>query len=45
MGARVRDLDLFQQALGLDEPWRVVAMEFDPVRRRLDVRLDFPKAD
>jgi hypothetical protein len=26
----MRDLDLFQQALGLDEPWRVVATYFDP---------------
>jgi transposase len=39
----MRDLDLFQQALGLDEPWRVVGSEFDPKRHRLDLRLDFPR--
>jgi transposase len=39
----MRDLDLFQQALGLDEPWRVVETSFDPERRRLDLRLDFPR--
>jgi hypothetical protein len=33
----MRDLDLFQQALGLDEPWRVVATYFDPERRHLDL--------
>ena len=43
MGAVVRDLDLFQQALGLEEPWRVVGSEFDPVGRRLDLRLDFAR--
>ena len=37
----MHDLDLFQQALGLDEPWRVVGTSFDPARRRLDLRLDF----
>ncbi len=39
----MRDLDLFEQALALDEPWRVVGSEFDPERRRLDLRIDFPK--
>ena len=39
----MRDLDLFQQALGLDEPWRVVGTDFDGKRRRLDLRLDFPR--
>jgi len=39
----VRDLDLCQQALGLDEPWRVVGSDFDPQRRRLDLRLDFER--
>lgn len=39
----MRDLDLFQQALGLDEPWQVVSSEFDPARRRLDLRLDFER--
>ncbi len=39
----MRDLDLFQQALGLDEPWRVVGSEFDAGRRRLELRLDFQR--
>ena len=43
MGAGVGDLDLFQEALGLDEPWRVVGTDFDARRRRLDLRLDFPR--
>jgi transposase len=43
MGAVVREVDLFEQALGLDEPWRVEASEFDAGRRRLDLRLDFPR--
>jgi transposase len=39
----MRDVDLFQRALGLEAPWRVVGSEFDPVGRRLDLRIDFPK--
>jgi transposase len=39
----MRDLDLFQRALGLDEPWQVVGVEFDAAQRRLDLRVDFPK--
>jgi hypothetical protein len=37
------DVDLFQRALGLDEPWEVVDSKFDAERRRLDLRIDFPK--
>lgn len=37
----MHDLDLFQQALGLEEPWEVVDVEFDVERRRLDLRVDF----
>jgi len=37
------DLDLFQQALGLEEPWKVVEVRFDPAGRRLDLRVDFAK--
>jgi len=25
----MHDIDLFQRALGLDEPWRVVDVQFD----------------
>jgi transposase len=37
------DSELFQQALGLVEPWRVVTIEFDAGQRRLDLRIDFEK--
>ena len=37
----MRDIDLFQQALGLPKPWYVVRSDFDPASRRLDLFLDF----
>lgn len=37
----MRDVDLFGQALGLTEPWRVERSEFDRPARRLDLHLDF----
>jgi transposase len=37
------DVDLFQRALGVQEPWRVVDVQFDAAARRLDVRIDFVK--
>ena len=37
------DLVLFQAALGLVEPWKVAEVRFDAERRRLDLRIDFPK--
>jgi transposase len=37
------NLDLFQRALGLEEPWQVVDEKFDAAQRRLDLRIDFPK--
>jgi transposase len=37
------DVDLFQRALGLGEPWEVVGVEFDAGERRLDLRIDFRK--
>jgi transposase len=39
----MHDVDLFQRALGLDEPWEVVEAQFDAERRRLDLRIDFPR--
>lgn len=39
----MRDIDLFQMALGLAPPWQVSASEFDPNEKRLDIRLDFPR--
>lgn len=38
----MRDTELFQQALGLEQPWRVVKTEFDASGQRLDLYLDFP---
>ena len=37
------DVDLFQRALGLEEPWEVEEVKFDAERRRLDLRVDFRK--
>jgi transposase len=39
----MHDVELFQRALGLEEPWQVVDVGFDAGRRRLDLRIDFPK--
>jgi transposase len=39
----MHDLDLFQRALGLEEPWEVVGVKFDVGARRLDLRIDFAK--
>jgi transposase len=41
--AGVRDVDLFQQALGLVAPWRVVESSFDADQRRLELRIDFER--
>jgi len=40
---QAQDVRLFQAALGLSEPWRVVGVEFDPAGKRLDLRIDFEK--
>ena len=39
----MRDIELFQMALGLTPPWQVSAADFDPATKRLDIRLDFPR--
>lgn len=39
---RMRDVDVFQQALGLTPPWRVEDVKFDAQVGRLDLYLDFP---
>lgn len=39
----MRDADLFQLALGLSLPWRVMSGEFDAQAGRLDIRIDFPR--
>ena len=38
----MRDVDLFQAALGLSPPWCVQSCEFDAEQKRLDIHLDFP---
>lgn len=35
--------ELFKDALGLDQPWRVTGSEFDVAAGRLDLYLDFPR--
>jgi transposase len=37
----MRDIDLFQAALGLDKYWLVTKSEFNPSEKRLDIFLDF----
>jgi hypothetical protein len=37
----MRDIDLFQQALGLQSPWHVTGCTFE--QRRLELRIDFDK--
>lgn len=37
----MRDLDLFQLALGLERPWNVKDSSFDAEARRLDLYIDF----
>lgn len=39
----MRDIDLFEQALGLMPPWFVVRSVFDASQKRLDVYLDFSR--
>jgi len=39
----MRDVELFQAALGLGDPWRVVASSFDAEQRRLELRIDFER--
>lgn len=39
----MRDIDLFQLALGLQPPWRVVASEFNLKQNKLSLKIDFPR--
>lgn len=39
----LRDIDLFQQALGLSWPWYVERSEFKAAERRLDIYIDFER--
>src|SRR5215831_15402641 len=40
-GETMRDIDLFQLALGLVPPWMVVDAKFDVDKKRLDIEIDF----
>lgn len=40
----MKDLDLFQLALGLELPWQVSSSSFDADKKRLDIRIDFLSA-
>jgi transposase len=37
----MRDIDLFQLALGLVPPWTVASADFDADKKRLDIEIDF----
>ena len=37
----MRDIDLFQLALGLVPPWMVSEAKFDADKKRLDIEIDF----
>jgi transposase len=39
----MKDIDLFQQALGLTPPWKVLSSEFVVQQKRLDIQLGFPR--
>ena len=39
----MRDVDIFQMALGLTPPWEVASCAFSPEKKRLDIRLTFPR--
>ena len=40
-GRQMRDIDLFQLALGLVPPWMVADAKFDAEKKRLDIEIDF----
>lgn len=35
--------ELFQLALGVADPWKVESADFDPIKKRLDIHIDFKK--
>jgi transposase len=37
----MKDLDLFQSALGLESPWYFSFSSFDADKKRLDISIDF----
>jgi transposase len=39
----MNEVELFQMALGLADPWRVVRSSFDVEKSQLDIKIDFPR--
>lgn len=39
----MKETDLLQKALGLADPWKVVSVNFDSAKGRLDIEIDFEK--
>ena len=39
----MKDIELFQIALGISSPWFVKSLELAPAAKRLDIHLDFQK--
>lgn len=39
----MKEVDIFQMALGLTPPWEVASCEFSAEKKRLDIRLAFPR--
>ena len=39
----MKETDLLQKALGLTDPWKVVSVNFDSAKGRLDIEIDFEK--
>jgi len=39
----MKEIELFQKALGLTAPWKVVSAVFDYEKRRLDIEIDFER--
>ena len=39
----MREVDIFQMALGLTPPWEVSSCAFSAEKKRLDIRLAFPR--
>lgn len=39
----MKDIELFQMAIGLTLPWKVISCEFNPDKKRLDIDIDFPR--
>lgn len=39
----MKDIELFQMALGLTPSWKVVSCEFNLEKKRLEIEIDFPR--